>query len=128
MVYVVLNGPYVNNEGRRIIFVINPKTNKRQCISYARYLMAEHLGELIDDDMTVDHINNNCLDDRIENFQLLSRIDNARKSIKPEEMYYFDCPICKKPTFRPMSQVKHNWKNGKQGPYCSRRCAGKVHN
>lgn len=48
-------------------------------ISYARYLMGVFLGYEVPDHLEVDHINNNSLDDRIENFQLLTPEQNRLK-------------------------------------------------
>lgn len=49
-------------------------------ISYPKALMEVHLGRvLIYPDETVDHINNDPMDNRIENLQILSRSENAKK-------------------------------------------------
>lgn len=47
--------------------------------TYARYLYAVHLGQMIPDDLHVDHINNDPSDDRIENLQLLTASENTKK-------------------------------------------------
>lgn len=49
-------------------------------ISYPKALMEVHLGRFLNyPDETVDHINNDPLDNRIENLQVLSRSENAKK-------------------------------------------------
>lgn len=48
-------------------------------ISYARYLMGVFLGYEVPAHLEVDHINNNPLDDRIENYQLLTPEQNRLK-------------------------------------------------
>jgi len=45
--------------------------------------MEVHLGRYLTTVETVDHINNNQRDDRIENLQLLSLADNIKKCIQP---------------------------------------------
>lgn len=44
----------------------------------SRFIWAWHYGEC-PNDMDVDHINNDSLDDRLDNLQLLTRADNLRK-------------------------------------------------
>lgn len=46
-----------------------------------RVIYAKHYGE-IPQDMDVDHIDNNRMNNRIENLQLLSRADNVRKAMR----------------------------------------------
>ena len=95
---------------------------------YSRYMMKNHLGE-IPEGQTVDHINENPSDDRIDNFQLLSKSDNASKSGKLRKhitWYEFICPQCGSPATKNMRDVRHGWKQGKGGPYCSKSCAGKA--
>lgn len=66
-----------------LVSVKNPKIKKH--ITYAKFLMENHLKRFLDPDTeTVDHINNDCSDDRIENLQLLTRSENAKKSFRSE--------------------------------------------
>jgi hypothetical protein len=49
-------------------------------ISYPKALMEVHLGRVLNyPDETVDHINNDPMDNRIENLQILSCSENAKK-------------------------------------------------
>jgi hypothetical protein len=92
---------------------------------YSRYLMKSHLGE-IPEGKTVDHINEDPADDRIDNFQLLTKSENASKSNRLRKhitWHEFICPQCGKPAKKDARQVRHNAKQNKSGPYCSRRCA-----
>lgn len=73
-------GPYTRKDKRKIILI---KINeKMKTMSYPKYLMEEHLGRCLTKDETVDHINADFTDDRIENLQILSRAENAAKSHK----------------------------------------------
>lgn len=51
--------------------------------TYARYLMNCHLwkteGRLLTDEEEVDHVNGNALDDRLDNFEIVSREENIRR-------------------------------------------------
>ena len=49
-------------------------------MSYARWLMTQYLQRRLAPDEHVDHINDNSLDDRIENYQLLTPAENNSKS------------------------------------------------
>lgn len=51
--------------------------------TYARYLMNCHLwkteGRILTEEEEVDHVNGNALDDRIDNFEIVSREENIRR-------------------------------------------------
>ena len=123
-------GPYTRPDQRKHVCIVH-SDGRRQTKSYPRYLMEQHLGRELLPSETVDHINNDFTDDRIENLQLLSRIDNVRKQLADNcvsrKLYTFECPVCKQPATKYMDQVLGNKKKGKSGPYCSRSCAGKLH-
>ena len=125
-----INGPYIHRtgklKGRK--YIVLKYDNKKTTMLYSRWLMQKHLSRKLTYDETVDHINEDYTDDRIENFQILSRAENARKSNliqNPKKTYSFICPICKKNTEKDLRRVKwNNKKQGKSGPFCSRSCAG----
>lgn len=78
-------GPVLHSKnGRRYMHLINDQDkSKRWSTSLARYMMSVHLGRLLSKEEQVDHINNDPTDDRIENFQLLSQLENIKKSPQP---------------------------------------------
>lgn len=120
-------GPYLRKDGRKHI-VIAHDNGVKQTKSYPRYLLEQHIGRELLPTETVDHINNDFTDDRIENLQILSLCANVQKEMnRPErtkEYYSFICPCCGTKAVKPLSNVKGNLKKGKSGPYCSRKCAG----
>lgn len=71
-------GPYIRKDNRKIIII--KIEGKWKTLSYPKFLMEKHLGRFLTDSETVDHINADFTDDRIENLQILSRSENARKS------------------------------------------------
>jgi ribosomal protein S2 len=121
-------GPYTRKDGRSHIIKLY-KSGRRVTQSYPRYLMEKFLGRKLRNWEEVDHINDDYTDDRIENFQILTKTENIDKSRKPAKIYRFICPVCKQNSSIPYSQYKHNQlQQGKAGPYCSRNCSGKMHN
>jgi len=118
-------GPYTRKDGRQ--HVVLYENNKRKTVSYPKYLLEQKLGRSLLVHETCDHIDgdhtNNCLD----NLQVLSRSDNSRKqaALRPREVGVFTCPVCLCSFTKPFKDVRHNRKQSKSGPYCSRSCAGK---
>lgn len=119
-------GPYKRKDGRSHIILINNK--KRTTISYPRFLLEQHLQRKLLPTETVDHINNDFTDNRIENLQILTLIENNKKEniLHPRKTYTFICPNCEKEATKWENNVKNNLKKGKQGPFCSRKCAGQY--
>lgn len=127
MADIKIYGPYIRADGRKHIIKYDGKHRTTQ--SYPRYLMEQFLNRELLEDETVDHINGNFLDDRIENLQLLSRAANISKSSSPPEIGIFTCPICNEDFELEMRFYRHNQlKQNKKGPYCSKSCSGKVNN
>lgn len=75
-------GPYVRKDNRKIVILQSLEDSKLKTVSYPKFLMEQHLGRYLTKDETVDHINADFTDDRIENLQILSRAKNAAKSFK----------------------------------------------
>ena len=120
-------GPYKRADGRKHVIIINDD-GSRYTQSYPRYLMEQSLGRKLAETETVDHINEDFTDDRIENLQLLSLAANAAKAMlsRPALTYSFICPVCNNRATKLLRNVTGNLKKGKKGPFCSRQCAGKA--
>lgn len=83
----------VNRENRRTVLLVNNK-HDRTSTQYARYLMSVKLGRFLDPELeTVDHIDGDKTNDNIDNLQLLTRLENIRKSQKKEDFECI-CPVC----------------------------------
>jgi len=96
---------------------------QRRTMSWARCLMTMHLNRELNSHETVDHINNNKTDDRIENFQLLSRAANTSKAARGRTLICLVCPECGKP-FR-KERRDTNLVRGKTRICCSTKCGRK---
>jgi hypothetical protein len=95
----------------------------KKTTSYARFLVEQDLGRWLSSDEHVDHIDKNCSNDEMWNLQILTPEENWARSRRQAEVYYFFCPVCKIAASQPAGKVRHNRKQGKSGPYCSKRCA-----
>ncbi len=120
-------GPYVRKDGRSHICIVHDN-GKKQTKSYPRYLMEVYLNRELLPEETIDHINNDFTDNRIENLQILTVQENIHKQhlLHPRKTRTFICPNCKKESTKYENYVKNNLKKGKQGPFCSRECAGQY--
>ena len=73
----------------------------------------------IEEGYEIDHINNDRMDDRLENYQILSKSINANKGHREERRVEMTCPICgKKFQFLERNLSTH------PNPCCSRKCGG----
>ena len=96
----------VNSENRKNVILFN-NSKDRSTVSYARYLMAVHLGRFLDANEQVDHIDEDKTNDSIENLQILSCAENLRKNAKHRvrgrvekhgtltEYRYCKCDLCR---------------------------------
>lgn len=122
-----LYGPYTRKDGRMHLVVVKDDKTKTT-ISYPKYLMQQHLGRELNENETVDHIDGNIFNNNISNFQILSRAENAIKSAKYAEYLKLTCKHCGKQFERRKSVHRHNMAVRKvDGPFCSKKCVGKVH-
>ena len=117
----------INGEGRETLTLYN-SNNDRSVTQYARYLLAVKLGRFLTEDETVDHIDGDKTNNSIDNLQILSIVDNIRKSQKKPDFICI-CPVCKK-VFRrshnhPSVRGKEKKLKIERGELCcSRKCGG----
>ena len=120
----------VNKQDRRKhALLIKEKIKKRIIhLSYAKYLMEVSLKRKLKNNEHVDHINDNPLDDRMENLQILTCKENNKKSRRHRKIsrrwVTLICPICKKQIDLPENQTYLVKKT--KNTTCSKKCAGKL--
>ena len=122
---VKVYGPYTRKDGRQ--HVVLYKDGVRKTVSYPKYLLEQKLGRSLLPNETCDHIDNDYTNNCLDNLQVLTRADNARKGmeLRSAELGHFTCPVCNSSFTRRMSRVRHNPKKNKSGPYCSCSCSNK---
>lgn len=115
-------GPYVCKDGRSRIQII--ENGKSRFMSWPKYLMEKHLGCKLLPDETVDHINGDFTDNRIENFRVLGRSEHVKRHVKRSELVEITCLYCGNKSLKVARHLRHNQRQGKSGPFCSKRCVG----
>ncbi len=119
-------GPYEGKDGRLRVCVVYPDLSKRT-VSYPKYLMEKHLNRYLEKNETIDHKDENPLNNKLSNLNILIKGDHCRKHAKRLLPRSFSCPQCKKPfvlSGRRLHDAIQNRKRGKVGPFCNKRCGG----
>lgn len=117
-----------SRDNRRYVDFYDTATNKFGT-TYARYLFQinhwRSCGELISSDLEVDHINEDRLDDRLGNYQLLTRVENKRKadSLQATKRAVGVCPVCKTYFSRLVSSTQLNDIYDRRVSCCSKSCS-----
>lgn len=118
-------GPYLRKDGRKHICIVY-EDGTRKTKSYPKFLLEQKLQRELVGNETTDHIDNDFTNDSLDNLTVLSNVDNAKKytALHPRKLYYFICGVCGNGSKKYLNFVISNWKKKKEGPFCSRRCAG----
>lgn len=119
-----------SKEPRWNVVLYNTHTH-RSTISLARYIVCVWIGQMLTDDVMVDHINGNQLDDRFENFQLLSVRENNIKGLiengRGEKRVKFICGVCGEPFDKRLNNTHLiPSRSHMRSTYCSRSCGGRA--
>lgn len=121
----VIHGPYLDKGLDRMVVNVH-RGGRHGNMTYARFLMQEHLQRVLGPDEHVDHQDEDHRNDLIDNLQILTPAANTRKTRGEIEYFEFTCPQCGNPGIQKARNVRHNRKLGKAGPFCGRSCAGKY--
>lgn len=123
-----IKGPYENRKTGRQHMVLS-REGKTTSVSFPKFLVELYLGKELEPGMTVDHINNDFRDNRLCNLRVLTKSQHNREdalTLLEEEV---ECPMCGTVfslSGNRLRRAKSNRKQGKAGPFCSRRCSGRY--
>lgn len=113
----------ISKDGRIRVGFRNSKTKAMTFRQRGKVLLEMKLGRRLVENETVDHDDNDKINDDVSNLKILSREENASKGALKrviETIPCFQCGVSVKPT---KDQV-NNRAMGKAGPFCSRHCSG----
>lgn len=121
---------YLQQDGRRHVYLCE-HTQVTTMTSYARYLVSVHLGYILSDEFEVDHVNDDKTDDRLENFQILTKEQNLLKERLRQmeasyEMLLLLCPQCGFFFRLDGKDYRYRKSIGREFLYCSRQCCLKA--
>lgn len=117
-------GPYKRKDGRQHVCIVDGK--KKRTVSYPKWLIEQKLGRILDPDLeTIDHINGDFTDNRLENIRIIPRPIHASQDTVRVRNIKIKCIWCNKELSRKPGQVHRNARKGFAGPFC-RPCAGKY--
>ena len=123
-----LYGPYNSGKDGRLRCVIVHPNGRKQTLSYPKYLIEKHLNRYLTEDETVDHIDENFLNNDISNLRVINRKEHATNDVLRNEDVIVKCSYCGK-EFKIEGSKLHgrNRKDkGNSGYFCSRTCSGKY--
>lgn len=124
---ISIYGPYKHPKTGRQIVIIYHGNGKRETISYPKFLMELYLGrKLHKDKETVDHMDSNFDNNRLDNFRVMPRHEHSAEDTRRVRESEFTCIFCNKKFNRLPRIVRDKAKQGKSGPFCGRSCAGKY--
>ena len=123
--HVTIYGPYYRRrDNRRIVVLHNRSIKFRTTKLYAKIKLEIKLGRILGKNDTVDHIDENPLNDKFDNLALLSLAENIKRSVIRLKAQHVKCAWCKE-KFKIRGDQRNKSKK-KAGPFCSRRCSGKY--
>lgn len=108
--YDTIYGPFSRKEdNRKHVILYDTIQNCRKTISFSKLLLELKLGRKLEENETCDHIDEDTTNDNPNNLQVLSRVDNAKKSAPKAKVKVCKCEKEFLPKY-------------KEQKYCSNQC------
>lgn len=112
-----------DENGRKFIYLVNKDNSKdKRHISYAKFVMENHLKRKLAKDEWVDHLNRDFTDDSIENLQIVDPVTSGKIDAYRAVKITRPCLSCGKDITRTSTKINIDVRNGAQGPFCNNTC------
>ena len=118
-------GPYVRKDGRQHVCLVHRTTMEKKTVSYPKFIMECHIGRILIDDETVDHIDRDFTNNELANLRVIARAEHVSQDSKRLKSIEVECVFCGEKFVIEGKKIKSRSKK-KSGPFCSRRCSGKY--
>jgi hypothetical protein len=107
---------------------VHPKANSKRLYPYHRVQKENELGRFLGKDEIVHHANENKHDDRLENLEMVGRVEHAKhhaehQAKREQPDIELQCPFCKERFFKPANYYMRSERDNQSGAGCSNRCA-----
>jgi len=118
--------PWFNLEGY-LVCTARYDNGSKKTIYQHREVMEIHIGRTLLSSEIVHHRDEDKRNNCVGNLELTDHVNHATEHAKSRsiEMVSFTCPQCDSVAEKQARFVRHNKRQGKAGPFCSRSCAGK---
>lgn len=124
-------GPYIRKDLRMHV-VIQDEKGKLKTVSYPKYLVETFYKITLKQDETIDHIDRDFTNNKIDNLRIVPRSIHCKVDAKyvKYEPKIFKCPQCKKDFLiedkKKLRYIIDTYKRNKVGPFCGKKCAGQY--
>jgi hypothetical protein len=116
-------GPYERKDGRKIV-IIRENDGSHRTVSYPKFLFEERFGrKLSPDKETIDHLNFDKSDNRLENLRIVPRDLHSADDTRRVVLIKLHCDNCDKEFSRSPRVIRDKATKGARGIFCSKSCA-----
>lgn len=118
-------GPYYHSEGRsQVVVLYEDGTRKNKLLS--RFRKELELGEDLPTGYTVDHKDRVKTNDEVSNLKVIPKGEHSSEDAIRVEKKEIVCVLCGRTAEKKPNHLDGNAKQGKAGPFCGKRCAGRY--
>lgn len=130
----IVYGPYKRKDGRYHVVLVHKINKTKKTVSYPKYRVECILGRYLVGEEEIHHIDFNINNNEDSNFQIVLKGLHQSTHGRFNSKYiaeFWKCVYCGKEWLATTKQIAHRISKQKQGkglvgPFCSRRCQGKV--